>query len=617
MADITVKPNALPLPLVKKISEQPPVNALPLNLNRRLGTSNPATPTEPPAKPTEPRRMMGVAAWFDASVMPAKTVQDCISDTHNGIVIANRYQSTSDTVQGVAGCQYLPSLGFVPLANCKRSITEPVIPLSRCEQALIEQFVPLSNCQRLSTSDTVGYVSCAEVVGAKVVQHHKCVSLAVQSVINYQTGFNHAQASAQVAKQQTSTVQPAIAVPCRYYPIPEITPPPITPVCRLRPPAGRLPLTLTRRRGIHPSHALPLPLLCWHDAIPKIIPNHRSYIVHNVVTANIAGIAINPIAFSIKTDMHSYCWQGSIDITASDYVNIKTKLDTERGKEPLITVNINGFIFAIIAEEHSRRRQFVSHSHTLSGRSITARLGADYAQAQGLLGNHTGLIDQDSYSSQIVQQQLNGLGVQIDRWETADWLIPANVYSITGKTPIAVIADIATAAGGFISSHPHDAKLSLKPRWTKPAWELATATPAVTLPADVIRQIDDSKRVNPRYNTITLTSTTQGGIVYRNGQGRDKDAPTVDNILYTDRDVIVPAGITLLSDSGRHTEYTLTLRWMNKYNLPLAELGQIWQVNDPEGAWRGVVTAVSVQVKLEDDVPTIWQTVNLDRYLDA
>lgn len=420
-----------------------------------------------------------------------------------------------------------------------------------------------------------------------------------------------------IADTKSAKISQAHPVPCRYYPIPEITPPPITPVCRLRPPAGRLPLTLTRRRSIHPSHALPLPLLCWHDAIPKIIPNHRSYIVHNVVTAHIAGIAINPIAFSIKTDMHSYCWQGSIDITASDYANIKTKLDTQRGKEPLITVNINGFIFAIIAEEHSRRRQFVSHSHTLSGRSITARLGADYAQAQGLLGNHTGLIDQDSYSSQIVQQQLNGLGVQIDRWEAADWLIPANVYSITGKTPIAVIADIATAAGGFISSHPHDAKLSLKPRWTKPAWELATATPAVTLPADVIRQIDDSKRVNPRYNTITLTSTTQGGIVYRNGQGRDKDAPTVDNILYTDRDVIVPAGIALLSDSGRHTEYTLTLRWMNKYNLPLAELGQIWQVNDPEGAWRGVVTAVNVQVKLEDDVPTIWQTVSLDRYLDA
>ena len=46
MADITVKSNALPLPLVKKISERVASNVLPLTLNRKLGTLDSVTPPQ-------------------------------------------------------------------------------------------------------------------------------------------------------------------------------------------------------------------------------------------------------------------------------------------------------------------------------------------------------------------------------------------------------------------------------------------------------------------------------------------------------------------------------------------------------------------------------------------
>ena len=206
-------------------------------------------------------------------------------------------------------------------------------------------------------------------------------------------------------------------------------------------------------------------------------------------------------------------------------------------------------------------------------------------------------------------------------WDINDWLIPANQYAVTGKTPITVIADIAQACGGFVNSHPNEPTLSLKPRWKKPAWELATATPDVVIPADVIRQINDSKRVNTRYNTVTLNSAVDGGHVFRQTQGRDREAPVQNHPLYTDRDVIIPAGTAILSDSGTHGDYTLTMRWADKYDIALAELGQIWQINDTvtggDGAWRGIVTAVSITVKLEDGAPVVLQTVNLDRYMDV
>lgn len=109
----------------------------------------------------------------------------------------------------------------------------------------------------------------------------------------------------------------------------------------------------------------------------------------------------------------------------------------------------------------------------------------------------------------------------------------------------------------------------------------------------------------------------QAGEVFRQRQGRDRIAPIDTSDLYTDRGCIIAKGCQILSDSGTHGEYRLVMRWADKYNIHLAELGQIWQMNDPEGAFKGVVTSVSVDVKLENDVPTVWQTVGIDRYLDV
>lgn len=333
--------------------------------------------------------------------------------------------------------------------------------------------------------------------------------------------------------------------------------------------------------------------------------------MHNVITATIGGIAVDILSFGIKTDMDSYCWQGDITITAKDYAKIKAKLDVPRGSEPMINVTVNGFVFGFIAEEQSRSRKFAQSSHSLSGRSITARLGADYAGSQG------GLIDQASYVSQIVAQQLNGLPISVLDWDINDWLVPAGAYSVANKTPIAVIQDVAEAGGGFVVSDASQATLSVKPRWPVAAWQLSSATPDVTVPIDVITDISDKRRTNAQYNTVRLNSASEGGEVYRATQGRDAEAPTQSHDLYTDRDAIVPAGTAIMSDSGIHGDYTLKMRWADKYNIQLAQLGQIWQINDPEGAWRGVVTGVSVDTGLDDGALTVSQTVTVDRYMDV
>jgi hypothetical protein len=146
---------------------------------------------------------------------------------------------------------------------------------------------------------------------------------------------------------------------------------------------------------------------------------------------------------------------------------------------------------------------------------------------------------------------------------------------------------------------------------------MATATADLVIPMGVVQSISDQKKVSPRYNTVTLIGRTQGFEVYRAREGRNLIAPVANWYLYTDRDCVIPRGIQILSDSGTHELYKLKIRVADKYNMPLLELGQILQISDPEGAWKGVVTGVSLDVGRDNDAITVWQTVNIDRYLDV
>ncbi len=453
----------LKLAFSRTINQRQPSHRLPLPLNRKLGTldvvDDVVTPT--PTPPKTKRKMDGVARHFSISQQASKAIADCQQLMTTQQLIADDIVLSYSQAQAVAFCQKLMTLGFIPLVNDKKMSVVDGELLANCVDNPLSAFALLQNCIEPTTSPTVHYINCKNVQSAKVQHYQTCKNNPLSKIVNYQHSTDYHQHGGFIHHCHHAKIEPAVPVPCRYYPIPP--PPAIPPVrhCQIRLPSSRLPIRFSRKAGHFPSSALPLNLQCWHDDSPNITPNLRSYLVHNQISATVAGIAISPLSFSIRTDINSYCWQGSVELTAKDYQKIKHKLDVTHGNEPLITVNLNGHLFTIIAEEQSRTRQFVNHTYSLSGRSVTARLGADYAQAQ------SGLLEQNNYASQIVNQQLNGLSISVENWSIADWLIPANSYSVSNKTPIAVIADIAQACGGFLTSHANEPKLSLKPKWKK------------------------------------------------------------------------------------------------------------------------------------------------------
>ena len=610
MADtVAVKSNALPLPLAQKISEQPPSKGLPLTLNRKLGT----------LVPFVKRLMQGASLTFTHTYQSPTAISNSLNSQAQALALANTLQTLRQMGQVIGG-NYLSQLQpFFSIANDISAKYGSYTPIDNRFMFNWLSYIGIANTITTKASDTVSVASVVFSLtsGNKLLDNS--VFDPLQATINLSDGVANNQHGALVGNRHESRTQATVPVPCRYYPIPEALPPPAVGVCDIRPPSSRLPLSLNRKRGGIPSDKLPLPLMCWNHQSPEFIPDLRSYIVLNTVTATIGGIVIDPIDFDFKCDMSGYCWQGGINISDGQYQKIRAKLDVERGNEPTVTVNVNGALYSFIAEDITRNRKFVNYTYNLSGRSITARLGADYAHAQGgINGVDGGVIAQDLYASQIVQMQLADTGITLNKWDVADWLIPANTYSVAGKTPLAVIGDIAKACGGFVYSDPVLPKLSILPRWRKSAWELATATPDLVVPTGVMSSISDKKRVNPRYNTVYLIGSHSANI-YRNLQGMDRQAPIDSNVLYTDRDCVVVQGQAILSDSGTHIDYSITMRQADKYNIPLAMPSAIWQVSDPDPqdrAWNGIVQGVSLSVGRDDGAITVWQNVAVDRYFD-
>ena len=610
------------LPLTRPLSNQPPGNSLPLPLTRKLGEqSQDGLNEQAPNLASKPKRTMdGVGMMLAVRGLPACSIS-------NGKAVKRLGQTTATTMPikrqmlvNITKGHLARQQAFYPLANdvSARHGSHVLINNKFIHHWL--PFINVHNGTKTAISDGIGLASWLIQPKAKVVGLNQSQAQALQASMGLSDGVVNTQDGKLIANQHKAHTQHAIAVPCRYYPTPKPPPPPpVVFACRIRPPAGRLPLTLHRNRGEVPASALPLPLMCWHDTAPTFVPNLRSYLVHHIITATLGGLNIDPIKFDIKTDMDSYCWSGNIEISHVDYQRIKAKLDVKRGNEPLILVNVNGKAFGFIAENVSRKRQFGASVYQLSGRSSTARLGQDYAHAQGVNGG--GTIEQDLYASQIMRMQLNDLPFSIDEFHVDDWLIPAGTLSVSNQTPISIISQLATACGGKVISHVSEPKLSIIKRWRVPAWEMATAKPSLVVPMNVVHSISDEKRTSPRHNTVTLIGRQEAFESYRQGQGRNLIAPVANWYLYTDQASAIARGVQLLSDSGNHVHYTVKMLVSDKHNLPLAKLGQIWQINDDtdggDGAFNALITSVGLSVSRDNDAVVVWQTVGMDRYVDV
>lgn len=595
-----VQYNALPLPFRRPLADK---NPLPLPFTRLLGQAEEGTPAPPPKPQT---RYAAVSAAFSFPNAATADAASCLHAFSGGRQAHAPYQAVCTQSLPLSACHRAAVVGMESLRRCTAQKTSVSDGLKRCTGISTARAKPLRRCTENRTAAHAKLRRCTEAVLSALAQTHGCT---VQT-----TAAQHALARCSLlglARKQNlaaclrETYTPAVSPPCEWHDIPvPPAPRPETYLCGQRPKSDRLPLPLRRRRIVHHAAAVPLPFACDAQAHTPVL---KVYMIENKIAARADGKPLELFSASFTADTSGYCWQGSLTIPPDDFARLNF---AEKGRETLIEADINGETFAVLAEEYRDNRVFGQKSYTVSGRSRSARLGEDYAARRG------GLIENPIYARQIADAVLQYSGVRIADWQAADWLIPGGIYSTEGKTPMAVIRELAAAAGAFVYSHPSRAELSVIPKRKTPAWQ--EATPARVIPASVITKISGSLTVNPTANGVYVYADHAKGRaadVYKKGGSREPRAAALIGPLYTDLPVLEAAGTAALNEAGTHKTESVTLPVSAKYAVERAELGEIWEIQEPTGNWQGAVTGITLAVEIENDAPTVWQTVTIDRYI--
>ena len=592
---MSIPADKLPLPFRRPLAGQNAA-ALPLPFVRPLGQDD---DTPAPPQPQPPQKYAPVAAAFAFSSGAAAAAGICRSGRALGLRTQSDYDVVTTEALPLAACFRQSVAGMPPLYRCAVQTASTQKSLTACTRAETAATAELRRCNTSPTGASAALTGCARAVQTASAQHGLAACRSLSQPLPQRL-------AACSAPRHT----PPASVPCEWHDIPvPPKPEPDTYICGKRPPFNRLPLPLTRRHIAHHAHHIPLPFACRTRAFTPVL---KVYMIHHRISATFDdGQPLELLSASFTADTSGYCWQGSLTVPSDDFARLGID-GRAKGKEAVITVTIDNESFVILAEEYRDNRAFADKSYTVTGRSPTARLGADYAAQRG------GLIANPVYARQIADQILKYTGVKIKAWQAADWLIPGGVYSTEGKTPAAVLNELADAAGAFVYSHPSLPEISVLPRRKTPAWQEADALPDTTVPAAVITKISGSRSVRAEANGVFVYAEHDKGRaadVHKKGSSREPRAAALTSVLYTDLPVLEAAGIAALNEAGTHKSENVTLPVADQYALPRAELGQIWQIQEPSGNWQGTVTGVTLNVDIENDAPVVMQTVTIDRYL--
>jgi hypothetical protein len=342
---------------------------------------------------------------------------------------------------------------------------------------------------------------------------------------------------------------------------------------------------------------------------------------HSIYAQRLPDLADIPLfEATVSADIGSYCWT----LSATGPASLFAQLAPVDGLPVQLKVVLDGIPFVFAVDAMSRSRSFGKSGVSVSGRSVTALIGAPYMRA--ITRNNAG---GSEMAQQLALAALQYSGVDLDWGVTsgalangglADWLIPAGAWSHQG-TPLDAVQAIAQAAGGYLQSHRSAATLLARHAYGQRAgdnsgapWSWMTGPADVELAPDAIITDGTERKDGADINAVYVSGTTQGVLaqVKRSGTAGDKLAAMVTDALITHTDAARQRGLAVLGAAGAKYNVRLELPVLTGAGQPgVLDVGQLVQINAAQ-PWRGRVRSVSVNAK----PPSLRQTVTLERHLE-
>ena len=198
------------------------------------------------------------------------------------------------------------------------------------------------------------------------------------------------------------------------------------------------------------------PAVAWHSAFFDL----RTAQVFNITGEPYilkAGLRIPVLGADLSCDEGGYAWICNISLArVSDYQAF--------GKDDPFTLVLFGDSYEFMRDSKSLTRNGPAQvDMTISGISPAAVL--DAPRADEVTKTWT-----DPILASAVALEMSA-GIPVD-WQIIDWIIPAYRLGVSNASPLAVIQQVAAAAGGVVEAK-QDGTLLVRPKFpvTLPAWE--------------------------------------------------------------------------------------------------------------------------------------------------
>ena len=342
----------------------------------------------------------------------------------------------------------------------------------------------------------------------------------------------------------------------------------------------------------------------------SILPARFYMTAHSIYAQRLPDLAEIPIYdATVAADEGSYCWT----LSASGPASLFALLAPVDGLPVQLRVTMDGIPWVFAVDSISRSGSFGKTGVSISGRSVTALIGAPYLRATA---RNNAL---DRTAQQLAEDALESSGVALD-WGLTDWLVPAGAWSHQG-TPLDAVQAIAQAAGGYLQSHRSAPTLLTRHPYGQrqgdnpgTPWGWMTGPADVELAPDAIITDGTERKDGADINAVYVSGTTQGVLaqVKRSGTAGDKLAVMVTEPLITHVDAARQRGLSVLGAAGSKYNVRLDLPVLTGAGQPgVLDVGQLVQVNAAQ-PWRGRVRSVSVNAKR----PSLRQTVTLERHME-
>lgn len=333
-------------------------------------------------------------------------------------------------------------------------------------------------------------------------------------------------------------------------------------------------------------------------------------IYNSIVAKRIGSEDALPITrLKITTDQDSWCW--AVRATVMDTEAAREVLPDAGGLEE-IEATINGYMWRFVIEGYRREREHGRTVYQLDGRSRSAWLAKPHAPKRSRA------VDEDRSVQQLANKELEFTDWTLE-WKSADWTVPAGVWSYDGKTPIQAIIRIAQAAGGWVYTHRNQRKLTVARRYpvSPPDWPDAET---VDVPVRLIRRASGEYHSDPRFSRVWVAGESEGGVLVECERPAwktledDITADTVVDRLITHVQGGRARGRAVIDASGPKLRERLLmpLRPKSADEDGLLPPGKMIALQDDGESLTGLVQGVTIRAEAGDQGVSVTQSVEVE-----